>query len=130
MTQVFTLDGAVRRNPEVTRWIDAAAGDLKVMAKHWLEVMRGCGDDVRDLMHDGQATACVAGVAFAYVSVHKAHVNVGFFNGATLPDPARLLEGTGRFMRHVKLTAAAESDDAALVELIQAAYAGARAASA
>ncbi|MDO9316736.1 MAG: hypothetical protein Q7V56_00865 [Gammaproteobacteria bacterium] len=46
--------------------------------------------------------ACVNDAAFAYVGVLKAHVNVGFFNGTELTAPAGLLEGSGRFMRHVK----------------------------
>ena len=67
--------------------------------------MRACGDDVRELLHDGHPTACVGSAAFCYVSAFTAHVNVGFFLGAELPDPAGLLEGTGIFMRHVKLDA-------------------------
>jgi hypothetical protein len=60
--------------------------------------------------------------AFAYVNVFKAHVNVGFFHGADLPDPAGLLEGTGRRMRHVKVRPGAEPDAEALARLIELAY--------
>ncbi|MGA2729463.1 MAG: DUF1801 domain-containing protein [Terracidiphilus sp.] len=51
------------------------------------------------------------------------HVNVGFFQGASLADPTRLLQGTGKFMRHVKLRAGATVNAAALSRLIEAAYA-------
>jgi hypothetical protein len=78
---------------------------------------------VREVLHDGQPTACVGGVAFAYVARFQTHVNVGFFNGAEIPDPGGLLQGTGRFMRHVKLTTQDSTDDAALTDLIYAAYA-------
>ena len=61
--------------------------------------MRNCGDDVREVLHDGHPTACVADAAFAYVNAFKAHVNVGFFRGAEIVDPDGLLEGTGKFMR-------------------------------
>jgi hypothetical protein len=47
---------------------------------------------------------------------------VGFFQGAALEDPAGLLEGTGKRMRHVKLKLGQEFDSAALHDLIQAAY--------
>jgi hypothetical protein len=47
---------------------------------------------------------------------------VGFFRGAEIADPARLLEGAGRFMRHVKLRPGADVDRAALRKLIRAAY--------
>ncbi|MCB9518451.1 MAG: DUF1801 domain-containing protein [Gemmatimonadales bacterium] len=60
--------------------------------------MRACGDDVTELLHDGHPTACVGDAAFGYVNVFTAHVNVGFFHGADLDDPAHLLEGTGRRM--------------------------------
>lgn len=38
-----------------------------------------------------------------YVSAHSEHVNLGFFRGADLDDPQRLLEGTGKSLRHVKV---------------------------
>lgn len=85
--------------------------------------MRSCGDDVRELLHDGHPTACVNDAAFGYVNAFRAHVNVGFFRGADLEDPKRLMEGTGRFMRHVKLRPAETVDVSALRALIYAAYA-------
>jgi hypothetical protein len=84
--------------------------------------MRRCGADVRELMHDGLATACVGDVPFAYVGVFSAHVNVGFFHGASLPDRATLLQGRGRHMRHVKLRPGVAFDESALDALIAAAY--------
>ena len=74
------------------------AGELGAIARRWFEVMRDCGDDVRELLHDGHPTACVGDAAFAYVNAFKAHVNVGFFRGAEIADPEHLLEGTGKFM--------------------------------
>jgi len=96
---------------------------LGVIAKRWFEVMRGCGDDVRELMHDGAPTACVGDAAFAYVNAFTAHVNVGFFRGAETADPDGLLEGTGRFMRHVKLGPGRAVDASALMKLVETAYA-------
>ena len=58
------------------------SGELGPIAQRWFEVMRDCGDDVRELLHDGHPTACVGDAAFAYVNAFKAHVNVGFFRGA------------------------------------------------
>ena len=85
--------------------------------------MRECGRDVRELMHDGCATACVGDAAFAYVGVFKKHVNVGFFQGAELGDPTGILEGTGKHMRHVKVKPGVAVDSAGLGALIGAAYA-------
>jgi len=96
--------------------------ELTALARRWFEVMRGCGDDVRELIHDDQPTACVGDAAFGYVDAFTAHVNVGFFRGAALDDPDGLLEGTGKFMRHVKLRPGRDVDTAALERLIGAAY--------
>lgn len=103
--------------------MDDHPGPLGAIAKHWFDVIRACGGDVCEVLHDGQPTACVGGAAFAYVALFRAHVNVGFFGGAGIPDPGRLLRGNGRFMRHVKVTVRDDVDDTALTELIYAAYA-------
>jgi hypothetical protein len=113
---------SVRRDPAIEGWMREHAGELGAIARRWFEVMRGCGDDVRELLHDGHPTACVGDAAFAYVNAFRDHVNVGFFRGAKIADPAGLLEGTGRFMRHVKLRPGRDVDDAALVRLIDTAY--------
>ena len=98
------------------------AGELGAIAQRWFEVMRDCGDDVRELSHDGHPTACVADAAFAYVNAFKAHVNVGFFRGAEIADPDGLLEGNGKYMRHVKLRPERDVDALALTTLIETAY--------
>ena len=74
-------------------------------------------------LYDGHPTACVNTAAFGYVNVFSSHVNIGFFHGASLDDPAGLLQGTGRFMRHVKARPGDLPDSAALRALIRAAYA-------
>ena len=73
-------------------------------------------------MHDGCPVACLGDAAFGYVNVFSSHVNVGFFQGAALADPGRLLQGSGKFMRHVKLKPGTATDAAALRTLIEAAY--------
>lgn len=117
---LFRFADAVRRDPAVAAWF--AEGELRGFALPWFEKMRGCGDDVREILHDGMPTACVGDAAFAYVNAFKAHVNVGFFQGASLEDPHRLLEGTGKRMRHVKLRWGEPLNQGALEALITAAY--------
>jgi len=113
---------AVQRAADIDAWMREHDDELGGIAKCWFEVMSSCGDDVRELLHDGHPTACVGDAAFAYANAFKAHVNVGFFRGAELADPDGLLEGTGKFMRHVKLRPGQQVDDAALKRLIHAAY--------
>ena len=113
---------AVGRDPAIEVWMHKHSGELGVIAQRWFEVMRGCGDDVRELLHDGHPTACVADAAFGYVNVFKAHVDVGFFRGAEIADPHGMLEGDGKFMRHVKLRPEHDVEAAALGNLIETAY--------
>ena len=115
--------GSVRRDPAIGVWMREHSGELGMIAQRWFDVMRACGDDVRELLHDGHPTACIGDAAFAYVNAFNAHVNVGFFRGAELDDPKRLLEGTGKFMRHVKLSPERSLDSVALLKLIEIAYA-------
>jgi hypothetical protein len=122
VSQLLRFTGGVRRDRAVDRWMAEHRGELGALAQHWFAVIRGCGSDVRELLHDGHPTACVDDAGFAYVNVFTAHVNVGFFRGAELADPKGLLEGTGRFMRHVKLRPATDVDANALKELIHVAY--------
>src|SRR5690606_23946027 len=129
MSQLLRFPGSVTRDPAVEAWMQEHSGALGAIARRWFEVMRGCGDDVRELLHDGQPTACVGDAAFVYVDAFRAHVNVGFFRGAEIADPDGLLEGTGRFMRHVKLGPERDVDAAALASLIGAAYADMKARS-
>ena len=119
---ILRFDGAVKRDPAVDSWLDQRPEPLRSIAREWFVRMRECGDDVLDLLHDHHPTACIGDAAFGYVNVFTAHVNVGFFRGASLPDPARVLEGDGKFMRHVKLRPGALPDPAALRALISAAY--------
>jgi hypothetical protein len=121
-TELFRLNGAVDRDPAIDDWMKEHAGELGASAQKWFEVMRKCGDEVREILHDGCPTACLGDAAFGYVNIFTSHVNVGFFQGASLPDPARLLEGTGKFMRHVKLKPGTVTNVAALSRLIEAAY--------
>ena len=122
MNQIFRFSSTVKHDPAITTWMNEHSGELGVITQHWFDVIRDCGEDVRELMHDGHPTACVADAAFAYVNAFKAHVNVGFFHGAELADPVGLLEGTGKYMRHVKLRPDGDVDATALTKLIESAY--------
>jgi hypothetical protein len=121
-TELLRFNGAVERDPAIEAWMKEHAGELGAIARQWFEVMRKYGGGVRELLHDGCPTACLGDAAFAYVNVFRSHINVGFFQGAALPDLAHLLQGTGKFMRHVKLRTGAATNAAALSRLIGAAY--------
>ena len=120
---LLRFNGAVERDPAIGAWMKKHEGALGDLAQEWFAVMRTCGDEVRELLHDGCPVVCLGDAPFACVNAFSSHVNVGFFQGACLPDPARLLEGEGKLMRHVKLRPGMPIDAAALRKLIDTAYA-------
>ena len=122
MERLMRFPGAVARDAAVEAWFDSRPAELGAIAREWFARMRACGPDVRELLHDGHPTACVGDAAFGYANVFTAHVNIGFFGGAGLPDPAGLLQGEGRYMRHVKLRPGVPVEAAALAALIVVAY--------
>jgi hypothetical protein len=121
--ELFRLAAGAKRDAAVERWLNDDPAELRSIARLWFTQMRRCGNDVREMMHDGCPVACVEDAPFGYVNTFKSHVNVGFFYGALLEDPAGLLEGSGKRMRHVKLQPGADLDAASLGDLIDAAYA-------
>jgi hypothetical protein len=56
---------------------------------------------------------------YAYIAVQSSHVNLGFYRGASLPDPRGLLEGAGKKLRHVKLRSISAADDVAISALLR-----------
>jgi len=120
--ELLRFDNTLTHDPAIDAWLNGHTGELGDIARKWFEAMRGCGDEVREILHDGCPNACLGDVPFGYVNVFTSHVNVGFFQGATLADPARLLQGAGKRMRHVKLRPGAAIDAVALRILIEEAY--------
>jgi hypothetical protein len=122
MTRLFVLPCAMRDDPRVSAWFTEDYNGLRVWARPWFDALVACGADVTMVLHDGHPTVCVADAAFAYIDAFTAHVNLGFYQGAALDDPAGLLHGTGKWMRHVKLHPGRPTDEPALHALIAAAY--------
>jgi hypothetical protein len=121
MSALFRLSGGSKRDPAIEEWLNKT-DERTAVARTWFRKIRACGEDVLELMHDGHPIACVEDVPFAYVDVFKSHTNVGFFYGAFLDDPAGLLEGSGKNMRHIKLKPGREPNSVALSDLIALAY--------
>jgi hypothetical protein len=122
LTGLLRFSGAVECDPAISTWLAAQPSELGGIARTWFTLMRGCGSDVRELLHDGCPTVCVEDAPFAYVNAFRNHVNVGFFHGAALEDPAGLLQGAGKHMRHVKLWPGRTHDAGSLRELVGASY--------
>ena len=66
-TELLRFNGAVERDPTIDAWMKEHAGELGAIAHRWLEVMRKCGDEVRELLHDG------CPVAYLLLNVQDSH---------------------------------------------------------
>jgi len=121
MRGLFRLAVAADASAQVEQWLGTQTGEVGAIARRWLICLRRSGEDVHVVMHDGCPTACVDGAAFAYVGSFTGHVTVGFFHGTALPDPAGLLQGSGKYMRHVKIVPGRSVDEPALSRLVTAA---------
>jgi len=133
---LIRYSGVSKHQPAIDVWLSQQDTLLAGIAGEWFSRLRRSGEDVCEVLHDrfprrdhprptvGGAIACVTDAPFAYVNVFRHHVNVGFYQGASLDDPAGLLEGSSRFMRHVKLRPGKEFDVAALQALIDADLSG------
>jgi hypothetical protein len=122
MTRLFTLTGALPHNPQVEEWLHGEPAALYAIARQCFRRLRDCGDDVTEILHDGCPVACVGGAAFAYVNVFRSHVNLGFYMGSSLRDPEHLLQGSGKWMRHIKIKPDEVSTAPGIERLVLEAY--------
>lgn len=120
--RILRFDGAKVRDPDIDAWLGAQAPALSGIATACLDLLRNAGPGLRELLHDGWPTVCIEDAALACVQVYGSHVNLSFYQGAALPDPKGMLEGKGKFMRHVKLRPGASVSDEALQALVAASY--------
>jgi hypothetical protein len=68
-TELLRFNGAVERAPAIDAWMREHAGELGAIAHHWFGVMPKCGEEVRQLLHDGCPVACLGDAPFGYVNV-------------------------------------------------------------
>jgi hypothetical protein len=52
------------------------------------------------------------------IGVYSQWINLYFFEGDTLPDPERILQGSGKIVRNIRLTSAADLDRPAVKALM------------
>lgn len=60
---------------------------------------------------------------YGYICPLKDYVRLGFYLGGELPDPEKLLEGSGKRLRHIKIYSLQEAEDPAVRALVEAAVA-------
>jgi hypothetical protein len=57
---------------------------------------------------------------YAYIAPQRNYVNLGFYHGVALNDPAGLLEGAGKRLRHIKIKSLAEASRREVAGLLKA----------
>jgi hypothetical protein len=67
------------------------------------------------------STAYTAEKEICYLKPFSKHINFGFSQGALLPDPSGLLEGTGKTFRHIKIRSATDFENPAVHAMLKAA---------
>jgi hypothetical protein len=121
-----TSKGEIMNAEEFLEQYDPKMRDL---ALEVCTLLRSISVDLTERVNFGHktinyGTGSTMGDDVMYISVHKAHINLGFMRGSELPDPAGILEGTGKLMRHVKIRQKSdlETQGAALRALLNAAF--------
>jgi len=65
-TEWLRFNGAVERDPAIDAWMKEHTSGLGAIAHQWFAMMRKCGDEVRELLHDGCPVACLGDAPFGY----------------------------------------------------------------
>src|SRR3954464_8251257 len=115
------------RTPTAEEFFSKYTPEIQSIAMQARELIFSMMPDAIEQVNIGnQNTTYGTGLKMAdqvfYISAHKAHVNIGLF-GAELPDPAGLMEGTGKRLRHVKMRKLEDVNQPALRELLDVALA-------
>lgn len=106
-----------------------AGSDMQPIARRLRELILGVDPDSVEVVRLGDRAATYGvgpkkmSEGYAYIMPQKNWVNLGFYQGAVLPDPEQLLEGTGARLRHVKIRSIADAGQTAVRDLLVAALA-------
>jgi hypothetical protein len=102
-----------------------AGPELRPVCVALRKLIRGLDKDVVEIVWLNQKIASY-GIGpkkmsehYAYMAVQGNHVNLGFYHGTSLADPGKLLEGTGKELRHVKLREASAVASKAITDLLR-----------
>jgi hypothetical protein len=110
---------------EAKRWIDSylkrKPAALAVVAEGLRKLVKKTVKGTKESVNPWKLVTFESNGPMGYLSVGKNHVTFGLLRGTALPDPQKLLKGTGRNLRHVKLRSEEDLRNRALTKLIEAA---------
>jgi hypothetical protein len=119
MTRRYHYRGTVRHDPAIDAYLRSETGALGEILARLVALVRSAVPGRDELAVHGSPHFCIGGEPFCYVVGYKKHVNIGFCEGRSLSDPEKLLEGTGKDMRHVKLRPGQPFPGAALARMVR-----------
>lgn len=103
---------------DTDQWFAKVTGELKPIADQLRKLVFAVVPDAVEEIKWSRPCYSRAGKLFCYLKAEKSYMTLGFQNGASLADPAKLLEGTGKDMRHTKIRSSEALDEQALSELL------------
>ena len=110
----------------VEAFLDSYRAEVRELALGLRALVREVVPDASEKLHRPWKTIAYGRTRkFCAVSPHQAWVNLQFHAGATLEDPAGLLEGTGKSMRHVRISTPTDLENDSISILLRQAAEGA-----
>lgn len=100
-------------------WFAAAPAPQRPVLNALRGMILAAAPDVIEEFKWSRPCYSVPGGMFCYLHSTRNHATIGFHKGTSLQDPQRILRGTGKEMRHVRIASADAMDRAALAELIR-----------
>ncbi len=110
--------GAVRRDPAIDAYVHSVQTPLGAILSRLVSLVRSSVPGHDEILFRGAPSFCLEGEPFCYLVGYSRHVNLGFCDGASLSDPAKLLRGKGKSMRHVRLSPGEPFPGAAIAHLV------------
>ena len=105
----------------IDSYVDTKPAELRDVAEQLRKLMKKTVKSAKESVNSWKIPTYESNGPMCFFMVEKYHVTFGFLRGTSLPDPAGLLEGTGKNVRHVKLRTAEDVKEPALRRLLEAA---------
>jgi hypothetical protein len=116
----------MKDNPIVEQWLEKLPLDVQKITGKLIAVARKNMPNAHEFIYHDAVGYSVNDSPFnriCYIAPQKkGYVNFGFFFGAGLPDPQKLLIGNGKRLRHVKFRSEDKAKNPVLAQLITATW--------
>jgi hypothetical protein len=116
----------MKDNPTVDQWLEKLPPDLQRITRELIAIARKNMPGAQEFIYHDAVGYSINDSPFdriCYIAPQKkGYINFGFFFGAGLPDPKKLLVGEGKRLRHIKIRSMEEAQNPALAKLIAATW--------